>query len=132
MKHLTKTLFSILLVASFGTLKAQSDLLADNTAYAPSNIVALYHNDEKITFSELMPKQEQENTSQVTVKCASATKVQVKYFNIDGNMAKQELRTLDKGVNELDINTTDLAAGMYMVQFYSSEGSAVRRLVKAN
>jgi len=130
MKHLTKTLFSILLVASFGTIKAQSDLLADNTAYAPSNIVALYHNDEKITFSELMPKQE--NTSLVTVKCANSTKVQVKYFNMDGNMAKQELRTLDKGVNELDINTADLAAGMYMVQFYSSEGSAVRRLVKAN
>lgn len=130
MKHLTKTLFSILLVASFGTIKAQSDLLADNTAYAPSNIVALYHNDEKITFSELMPKQE--NTSLVTVKCANATKVQVKYFNMDGNMAKQESRTLDKGVNELDINTADLAAGMYMVQFYSSEGSAVRRLVKAN
>ena len=131
MKHLNNTLFLILLVASFGTINAQSDLLADNTVYAPSNIAALYKSDEKITISEFMPNQTN-NSSLVSVKCATPVTVQVKVFKMDGNMAKQESHSLDKGVSELNINMNDLAAGMYMVQFYSKEGSAVRRFVKAN
>ena len=131
MKHLSKKLLtSIAFVAYFGTTFAQSDLLADNTTYAPSNIVALYRSDDKITFSELL--QNENNTSQLTVKCANPTTVQVKIFKMDGNMAKQESRSLDKGINELNLNMDNLAAGTYMVQFYSSEGSAVRRVVKSN
>ena len=120
-----------MLIASFRTMNAQSDLLADNTVYAPSNVAALYKSDDKITISEFMPTQAA-NNSLVTVKCANPITVQVKIFRMDGNMAKQESRELDKGVNELNINMNDLAAGMYMVQFYSKEGSAVRRFVKAN
>lgn len=131
MKNLNKILFLIVLIASFRTMNAQSDLLADNTVYAPSNIAALYKSDDKITISEFMPNQT-ENSSLVNVKCAAPITVQVKIFKMDGNMAKQESHNLAKGVNELNINMNDLAAGMYMVQFYSKEGSAVRRFVKAN
>jgi methionine-rich copper-binding protein CopC len=119
-----------MLVAFSGKIKAQSDLLADNAPYVPANIASLYKSDDKITISELMASQH--NNTQVSVKCAVPLTVQVKVFNMDGNMAKQESHTLNKGVNELNINMDDLAAGTYMVQFYSKEGSAVRRLVKAD
>lgn len=133
MKQLfNKTLFSIAFIACIGTTYAQSDLLADNTVYAPSNIAALYKSDSKITISELMPNQTNGSASTVSIKCAVPTTVQVKVFNMDGNMAKQESHTLDSGVNELNVNLNDLATGMYMVQFYSKEGSAVRRFVKSN
>lgn len=125
-----KLLICIASIAYFGTTYAQSDLLADNTTYAPSNIVALYRSDDKITFSELM--QNENNTSQLTVKCTNPTTVQMKFFKMDGSMAKQESRTLNTGINELNVSLDNLAAGTYMVQFYSSEGSAVRRIVKSN
>ncbi len=131
MKHLNKTLFLIVLIASFGTINAQSDLLADNTVTVPSNIAALYKSDNKVTISEFMPNQT-ENSSLVSVKCSDPITMQVKVFNMDGNLAKQESHALNTGVNELNINLNDLSAGMYMVQFYSKEGSAVRRFVKAN
>ncbi len=130
MKHLNKILFVAMLVAFSGKIKAQSDLLADNAPYVSANIASLYKSDDKITISELMASQH--NNTQVSVKCAVPLTVQVKVFNMDGNMAKQESHTLNKGVNELNINMDDLAAGTYMVQFYSKEGSAVRRLVKAD
>ena len=129
MKHLNKILSLLLLIASFGMVNAQSDLLADNVVSAPSNIAALYKSDEKITISEFMPN-ETHNSSLVSIKCLTPLTVQVKIFKMDGNMAKIESHTLDKGVSELSIDMNDLAAGMYMVQFYSKEGSAVRRFVK--
>ena len=47
-----------------------------------------------------------------------------------GNMAKQEAYDLVKGSNELKVNTDNLDVGVYMVQFYSANGSALRRIVK--
>ena len=131
MKPLAKILFSMLFVALFSTANAQSDLFADNAVSAPTNIAALYKSNDKITISEFMPNQAN-NSSLVSVKCTDPLNVQVKVFNMDGNLAKQQSYTLEKGVNELNVNMNDLSAGMYMVQFYSKEGSAVRRFVKAD
>lgn len=131
MKHLNKLLVSFALLAFCGSVHAQSDLLADNTVTAPANLSTLYKSNDKITISELMPNLTNE-TSMVNIKCTVPMNVQIKFFNMDGNMVKQESYTLDKGVNELNVNASNLSAGIYMVQFYSKEGSAVRRFVKSN
>ncbi len=131
MKQLNKTLFLIVLFATIGTMNAQSELIADNTAYSPSNIASLYKSDDKITISDFMPNLTN-NSTLVSVKCLVPLTVQVKVFSIDGNMAKAESHSLDKGVSEINVDINDLAAGSYMIQFYTKEGSAVRRFVKTN
>ncbi len=134
MKHLTKTIFFIALFAIVGKMNAQSDLLADNTLYnnSPNSVASLYKTTEdKIVISEFLPNLV-DNTSMVSIKCTLPLTVSVKIFNMDGNMAKQEVHNLEKGVNEFSVNMEGLTAGTYMVQFYSKEGSAVRRYVKAN
>ena len=45
-------------------------------------------------------------------------------------MVKQETASLNKGLNEVDVNLDNLANGVYMVQFYTTQGSVVRRIVK--
>ncbi|MCB0507323.1 MAG: T9SS type A sorting domain-containing protein [Bacteroidetes bacterium] len=114
-------------VAYFGTASAQSELFAGNVQFSPSSISSFAQSPDKITFSELI--QDNDNM-QVNVQTQSPTKVQVKYFNMTGNMAKQETYDLVKGSNELKVNTDNLDAGVYMVQFYSANGSALRRIVK--
>jgi hypothetical protein len=131
MKHLKNTLFLIVLIASFGTINAQSDLLAVNTVPAPTNIAAVYTAQEKIKISEFMPDASANtNSSMVSVKCLVPVTMKVKVFNMNGEMAKEESRSLNVGLNEFNVDMSDLSKGMYMVQFYSTEGSAVRRFMK--
>ncbi|HQV78627.1 MAG TPA: T9SS type A sorting domain-containing protein [Chitinophagales bacterium] len=128
MKHLlNKTmLLSIVFIAYVGTTFAQSDLLAENVSMSASTF-ANFQNEDKITFSDLI---QQKNKTQLTVNTSTPTTIQVKYFNISGNMAKQETASLNKGLNEVDVNLDNLANGVYMVQFYTTQGSVVRRIVK--
>jgi hypothetical protein len=129
MKPFRKILFSMLLLVCSISIKAQSDLLLSNKVNAPENVLATFTADEKISISDFMPNQTYASTS-VAVKCTVPVNMQVKFFNADGNMTKIESYTLDKGVNELNMQLDDLEIGTYMVQFYSKEGSAVRRFVK--
>ena len=131
MKHFNKILFSLLLLAYCTAVNAQSDLLSANTESVPANIAAMYKSDDKITIGDFIPNQTFGNST-ISVKCAVPVNVQVKFFKMDGNMAKQESHSLDKGLNELNIEMNDLESGTYMVQFYSKEGSAVRRFIKEN
>jgi len=128
MKHLlNKTmLLSIVFIAYVGTTFSQSDLLAENVSMSASTF-ANFQNEDKITFSDLI---QQKNKTQLTVNTSTPTTIQVKYFNISGNMAKQETASLNKGLNEVDVNLDNLANGVYMVQFYTTQGSVVRRIVK--
>lgn len=128
MKHLlNKTmLLSIVFIAYVGTTFAQSDLLAENVSMSASTF-ANFQNEDKITFSDLI---QQKNKTQLTVNTSTPTTIQVKYFNISGNMAKQETASLNKGLNEVDVKLDNLANGVYMVQFYTTQGSVVRRIVK--
>jgi len=133
MKHLNKILFLIVLIVSVGKMSAQSDLLAVNIVPVPSNIAAVYASQEKIRISEFMPNASSNtNSSMVSVKCLVPVQMKVKVFNMNGQMAKEETRELAMGVNEFTVDMNDLSKGMYMVQFYSKEGSAVRRFMKVD
>lgn len=131
MKHLPTLFFALALTVICGNIQAQSDLTADNTTIAPSNLAAIFKSNDNVTIGELMASNVADKPL-VNIKCNTPTNVQVKFFNMDGNMVKQESYALTIGVNELNVNAADLSAGTYMVQFYSKDGSAVRRLVKAN
>jgi len=111
--------------------QAQSELIADNAVIAPSNLSSLIKSNDKITISELMSDIVTEKPI-INVRCAVPLNVQVKYFNLEGNLIKKDSYDLDKGVSELNVNAEGLAEGTYMVQIYSKEGSAVRRFVKHN
>jgi len=121
----------MILLVSVGKMKAQSDLLAINTVPVPSSVAAVYATDEKIRISEFMPNETtNSNSSFVSVKCMVPVVLKVKVFNMNGQMAKEETHNLGTGVNEFSVDMNGLAKGMYMVQFYSKEGSAVRRFMK--
>lgn len=129
MKHLlNKILFICFLsVAYIGTTFAQNDLLAENVSMSAANVASLHQTDEKITFGDLI---QNKNNSKLSVNATSPTTMQVKYFSLSGNMAKKETVTIEAGNNELEVNMDNLEAGVYMVQFYTAQGSAVRRVVK--
>lgn len=132
--NIMKILCVIALVACFGKMNAQSDLLAINTVNkvtVPAEISAMYASEEKIKVSDFI-QNPANNASLVRVKCNVPVTMQVKIFTMDGDMAKEETHTLNSGVNDLNVNLDNLAVGTYMVQFYSTEGSAVRRFIKMN
>ena len=133
MKKLSTFLLLILLFTSIGKINAQSDLLTDNTVPVSSNIDSIYANDEKISIIEFMPTEMANITSSlVSVKCLVPITMKVNVFNMNGQMAKDEIRNLAVGINQFSVDMSNLAKGMYMVQFYSEEGSAVRRFIKMN
>ena len=121
----------LLLIAVSATTKAQSDLLAINTVTSsiPSEVIARYNAEEKIRISDFTPNPANSNTI-VNVNCVNPTPMKVKFFTLNGDMAKEESYNLEKGMNELNVDLNGLAKGIYMVQFYSREGSAVRKVVK--
>lgn len=130
--NLLKILAVTMLFACCGKIKAQSDLLAVNSSPLPISVASMFKSEDKITVSEFLTKPTGESSSQVSIKCTVPQKLQVKIFNMDGNMEKQEMHDLENGVSELSVDLSTLPEGEYMVQFYSKEGSAVRRLVKSN
>lgn len=131
MKPYNNIALLLLLLLMSGITYAQSELVAENASFTPSNAAALFKSDDKITISEFVQDLTNANPT-VNVKCQIPLAVQVKVFNMDGNMAKLETYQLEKGLTELNLKLDDLAAGSYMVQIYSKEGSAVRRFVKPN
>ncbi len=131
MKTLNKILFLIVLIASIGKTNAQSDLLAVSSEPVPTNIAAVYAAQEKIKISEFMPNVSANTSSSlVSVKCLVPLTMKVKIFNMKGDMAQEESLELATGLNEFSVDMSNLSKGMYMVQFYSKEGSAVRRYMK--
>ncbi len=129
--YIIKALLMILLIACASKMKAQSDLLAMNTITSsiPSEVIARYNAEEKIRISDFTPNPANNNTI-VNVNCVNPTPMKVKFFTLNGDMAKEESYNLERGTNELNVDLNGLAKGIYLVQFYSTEGSAVRKVVK--
>lgn len=126
-----KTIAILGLLLSVHAASAQSDLFADNSEPVPSAIAAMFKSEDKITISEfLLSPEYKSNETRVNIRCTTPQVVQVKVFNMDGNLTQQSAYQLDKGISELSLDMSALSSGTYMVQFYSKEGSAVRRLVK--
>ena len=131
--NILKALSLILLITCFGKVNAQSDLLAMNTVSSISNMSDFINRDEKVTVSNFKKIiATEDNSSVVTVKCQAPVTMQVRVFNLNGDLAKEESHKLNNGLNDLNVNLNDLSQGVYMVQFYTTEGSAVRRFVKNN
>ncbi len=131
MNPLNKILLLFVLVASIGNINAQNDLLAINTEPVPYSVAAVFAAQEKIKISEFMPNVSTNSSSPlVSVKCLIPLTMKVKVFNLKGEMAIEESRELATGLNEFSVDMSNLEKGMYMVQFYSKEGSAVRRYMK--
>src|SRR4051812_42564785 len=98
-----KTLVLLLLVTCFGKMNAQSDLLAINTVNTisvPAEIASIYGSAEKIKVSDFTQNPLNNNTL-VRVKCASSVTMQVKVFNLNGDMAKEEIHILNGGTNDV-------------------------------
>lgn len=127
-----KSILFVLLFASFEKIKAQSDFLfADVNAPGTSNSLTALNKDAGISIGNVI-QNNISHTSEVKIKCQSPLSMKVKIFNMNGDLAKEDIRSLDKGVNELILDMNDLSAGVYMIQFYTNEGSALRRIVKNN
>jgi hypothetical protein len=132
--NILKSLSLLLLLVCFGKMNAQSDLLAFNavtTETAPSEMIAKFVAEEKIKISDFYPNPSSSNTI-VSIKCLSPIAMKVKFFTMNGDLAKEETHSLDKGDNQISVDMNSLDKGIYMVQFYSKEGSAVRRIIKMN
>ena len=131
--NIIKALSFIMLIACFGKMNAQNDLFSVNATSAPTSVSDLYKSKEKIVISDFKRSAENEvNMPVVTVKSENSVTLQVRIFNLSGNLAKEEVYDLNNGLNDLKIDMSNLNQGVYMVQFYTKEGSAVRRWVKSN
>ena len=132
--NILRTLIFLLLGSYFGRMNAQSDLLAVNSVTkesVPNEIIAKYNAEEKVKISDFMPNPANSN-SMVSVNCINPVTIKVRFFTMNGDLAKEESHNMDKGVSTLNLDMNGLEKGIYMVQFYSKEGSAVRRLMKLN
>jgi hypothetical protein len=49
---------------------------------------------------------------------------------MSGELEKEEAHSVENGLNDLRLDLSELSAGVYMVQFYTREGSALRRYIK--
>jgi hypothetical protein len=129
--NILNTLALIVLTTCFAKTYAQSDLFAMNTIATPASVAALYQSNEKVAISDFTLAA-QVNTPQIAVKSTDNVSMQVRIFSLSGELAKEETHDLASGVNNVTVNMNDLAQGVYMVQFYTKDGSALRRFVKNN
>ena len=132
--NILKTLSLILVLTCFGKANAQSDLFAMNTTSATAaNVADLYKSDDKVVISDFKRIAGNENNAPVvTVKAETSVSMQVRIFTLNGDLAKEESHAVENGVNDVKVDMSDLSQGVYMVQFYTKEGSALRRFVKNN
>ena len=93
------------------------------------NSSIIFDKEEKFKVSDIKTDY-LNNTIRVNVNCSSSAIMKVKIFGMNGEMATEATHSLQIGNNELLLNEDNLSAGTYMVQFYTSEGSALRRFVK--
>ena len=131
--NIIKTLSLIILIACFGKINAQSDLLAVNTSAVPADVASMFKSDDKVIISDFKKLTEAEtNAPVVTVKSEGSLTMQVRIFTLTGELAKEEVHGLEGGLNDLKVDMSDLQQGVYMVQFYTKEGSALHRFIKNN
>lgn len=130
-----KSLFLLIaLTAAAGKINAQNGLYAVNTmnnVNTPNQVATQFNEEEKVRIGDLNQDPSQK-TSLVRVNSLMQLTMQVKVFDMNGDLAKIETHNLNSGVNDLNVDLSTLSAGTYMVQFYTKEGSAIRRFVKSN
>jgi hypothetical protein len=131
--NILKALSLILFIFVISTANAQSDLFAMNTVPTANAVADLYKSNDKVVISDFKRLAGTEmNTPVITVKSEDNVTMQVRIFTLNGELAKEEAHAIENGVNDVQVDMNDLAQGVYMVQFYTKDGSALRRFVKNN
>ena len=131
--NILKALSLTLLITCFGKMNAQSDLFAMNTVSTATAVADLYKSNDKVVISDFKKMNGTEmNAPVISVKSEDNVTMQVRVFTLSGELAKEEAHTLANGVNDVQVDMNDLAQGVYMVQFYTKDGSALRRFIKNN
>ncbi len=129
-RNILPTLAITLMVVCFGKTYAQDDLLAySSPSTNPNNITTRFTVEEHVKVSDFFANQTSSNPT-VSVKSMNPIQMKVRIFMTNGDLVKEELLDLNSGLNEVNLDMEDLTKGIYMVQFYSKEGSALRRIVK--
>lgn len=129
-----KSLALIVLISTITKLNAQNGLLAINTVntvQSPNKEAALFNDEEKIRISDIT-EDPANKSSLVRINSVMQLTMQVKVFDMNGDLAKIETHTVNSGVTDVNVDLNSLAAGTYMIQFYTKEGSAIRRFIKNN
>lgn len=129
-----KTLAIILMVSFFGKLYAQDDLVAvneSNWSQFSNEIAASSAPAEKVRISDFAPNLKL-NTAIIRLKSANNIPMRVNFYDCRGELAMEQFLNLNSGSNEFSIDMSQLPKGTYIVQFYSNEGSAIRKITKSN
>lgn len=125
-----KTILFVFLIVCFGITKAQDQLITDENEFATADLSKMPQDtDQKIRISNFY--QNADNASAIRIKCPSTVTLKVKFFTMNGDLAKEDMYSLESGNNELVLNENGLNQGAYMVQFYTNKGSALRRYTKS-
>jgi len=84
--------------------------------------------NEKFQLSNIIPVSASEQF--VKVQILKPLELKVKVFTMNGVMALEETHDLQSGTTQVSLNFSTLQSGYYMVQFYTQDGSALRRYIK--
>ncbi|MDB5229134.1 MAG: hypothetical protein JWN78_3327 [Bacteroidota bacterium] len=129
-RNILQTVAIILMVICYGKANAQSDLLASLYSSVPNNISTRF-TEENVKVSDLILDPTSAIASaMVNVNSINPITMKIRIFMNNGNLVKEESFSLNSGSNELNVEMNDLAKGVYIVQLYSNEGSAVRKIIK--
>ncbi|MDB5226722.1 MAG: hypothetical protein JWN78_915 [Bacteroidota bacterium] len=127
----TKILILSMFFLFSGKMKAENDLLTLNTEVLKRNIPDISRSAEDQKFSIVsFIEHGTNNTSRVKINCADDQLLKIRVFNMNGEMAREESYLLHGGESDFQFDFNNLPSGHYMVQFYTKDGSAVRRFIK--
>ena len=131
--YIIKTLILIILLHCCGSMVAKTDILSGiqtiNPLSAQIGVAEAIAIEEKLKISTSIPNP-LNNNPQFNVESKSLTEMKVRIFSMHGDIIRDELHTLITGITVLTLDIQDLASGTYMIQFYTNEGSVLRRIVK--
>jgi hypothetical protein len=130
-RNILQTLPLVLFLICFGSVKAQGNMEDDffayvNTVSTPATSTA---SPDRIRVSDLSPSPSNASTS-VNIRSLNPVTMKIRYYSITGDLVKEEAASLNSGLNHVSLDLNDMAKGIYIVQFYSKEGSAVRKIFK--
>lgn len=128
----TAAIILVVLLCS-GKIYGQSDQIAYHIAAGSnySDITIKPLEQENISVSDFITRIGTHET-QIHIRSLNPVPMKVRVYSLTGDLAKEESVSLNSGSNELNIDMDNLQEGVYIVQFYSKEGSAIRRIVKMN
>lgn len=126
-----KTILLTLFLVNFVKVNAQQEERLFTDILLATNAQMFFDKSEKFQVSDIISNY-MDNTLRVHVNCISPATMKIKIFKMNGEMANEVMHLLEIGNNELLLNSDGLSAGTYMVQFYTSEGSALRRFIKTH